>query len=58
MVTAFYAFLKQAKLWELHHAIPQPDPEADDAKLILSFPKEAKHNQAAASEQQVVRRAA
>jgi glycosyltransferase involved in cell wall biosynthesis len=25
--TAYYAFLKQAKLWELHHALPQPDVE-------------------------------
>jgi glycosyltransferase involved in cell wall biosynthesis len=40
MHTAYYAFLKQAKLWELHHALPQPDPEAawtDTAKPILSF---------------------
>lgn len=29
MFTAFYSFLKQAKLWEMHHAIPQPDPEAE-----------------------------
>jgi glycosyltransferase involved in cell wall biosynthesis len=29
MHTAYYAFLKQAKLWELHHAVPQPDPEAE-----------------------------
>jgi glycosyltransferase involved in cell wall biosynthesis len=29
MHTAYYAFLKQAKLWELHHALPQPDPETD-----------------------------
>jgi glycosyltransferase involved in cell wall biosynthesis len=28
MFTAFYSFLKQAKLWELQDAIPQPDPEA------------------------------
>lgn len=27
--TAFYSFLKQAKLWEMEHAIAQPDPEAD-----------------------------
>ncbi len=26
--TAFYSFLKQVKLWETSHAIPQPDPEA------------------------------
>ena len=25
--TAFYSFLKQAKLWDMHHAIAQPDPE-------------------------------
>jgi glycosyltransferase involved in cell wall biosynthesis len=29
--TAYYAFLKQAKLWELYHALPQPDPEAERA---------------------------
>ena len=45
MHTAFYAFLKQAKLWELHHAIQQPDPEAAFAAdgesaegSILAFP--------------------
>jgi glycosyltransferase involved in cell wall biosynthesis len=27
--TAFYTFMKQARLWELQHAMPQPDPEAD-----------------------------
>jgi glycosyltransferase involved in cell wall biosynthesis len=31
MHTAYYAFLKQAKLWEMHHAIAQPDPEAECA---------------------------
>ena len=29
MFTAFYSFLKQAKLWEMRNAIPQPDPEAE-----------------------------
>lgn len=29
MFTAFYSFLKQAKLWEMHHAVKQPDPEAE-----------------------------
>jgi glycosyltransferase involved in cell wall biosynthesis len=29
MHTAYYAFLKQAKLWELHHALPQPNPETE-----------------------------
>ena len=27
--TAFYSFMKQARLWELDHAKPQPDPEAE-----------------------------
>lgn len=26
--TAFYVFMKQARLWELSHALQQPDPEA------------------------------
>jgi hypothetical protein len=26
--TAFYSFMKQARLWELYHAKPQPDPDA------------------------------
>ena len=47
MTTAFYAFLKQAKLWELHYAIPQPDPEADDAKLILTLPENHETSQPA-----------
>jgi glycosyltransferase involved in cell wall biosynthesis len=43
MHTAYYAFLKQAKLWEMHHAIQQPDPEAERGtaaavKPILAFP--------------------
>ncbi len=28
MYAAFYSFLKKSKRWELHHAVPQPDPEA------------------------------
>ncbi len=41
--TAYYAFLKQAKHWEMHYGVPQPDPEAeraqaeDEAGGILSF---------------------
>jgi hypothetical protein len=41
--TAYYSFLKQAKLWEMHYAVPQPDPEAEqgteveEATRILSF---------------------
>jgi glycosyltransferase involved in cell wall biosynthesis len=29
MFTAFYSFLKQAKLWEMAHAVQQPDPELE-----------------------------
>ena len=58
MTTAFYAFLKQAKLWELHHAIPQPDPEADDAKLILTLPENRDTAEPATQEQPRRRRAA
>ena len=29
--TAIYSFMKQARLWELQQALPQPDPEADRA---------------------------
>ncbi len=29
MFAAFYSFLKKVKLWEMHHARPQPDPEAN-----------------------------
>lgn len=47
MHTAYYAFLKQAKLWELHCAVPQPDPEAErsseyDEQPILAFSQETR----------------
>jgi glycosyltransferase involved in cell wall biosynthesis len=29
MLTAFYSFLKKAKLWEMRHGFEQPDPEAE-----------------------------
>ena len=29
MQSAFYSYQKQAKLWELHYALQQPDPEAE-----------------------------
>jgi glycosyltransferase involved in cell wall biosynthesis len=32
MYTAFYTFVKQAKLWEKYKAIPQPDPEAERSR--------------------------
>ncbi len=28
LMAGFYSFTKQARLWALHHAAPQPDPEA------------------------------
>jgi len=28
-LTGFYSFMKRARLWELQHALPQPDPEAE-----------------------------
>lgn len=31
MLVAFAGFLKQARLWELDHALPQPDPEAENS---------------------------
>ena len=63
MHTAYYAFLKQAKLWELHHAVAQPDPEAERAtqfedQPILVFPKEQKPVAAREAEQKQRRRAA
>ena len=47
MHTAFYAFLKQAKLWEMKYAQQQPDPEAAraaemSAKDVIDFAQEQK----------------
>ncbi len=61
MHTAYYAFLKQAKLWELHHAMQQPDPEAERAgdteqEQILAF--ETARGDSAKVEQERRRRAA
>jgi hypothetical protein len=28
-VSAFYSFMKQARLWELHHGLKQSDVESD-----------------------------
>ena len=63
MHTAYYAFLKQAKLWELHNAIAQPDPEAERAtefveQPILAFPKESKQADEREAGQKQRRRAA
>lgn len=32
MIAAFYTFTKQARLWALHYAQPQPDPELERQK--------------------------
>jgi glycosyltransferase involved in cell wall biosynthesis len=61
MHTAYYAFLKQAKLWELHHALPQPDPEAERASVtepILSMAQNRRTNTAAIGDAQGRRSAA
>lgn len=29
LLTGFYSFMKQARLWEAYHALPQPDPEKE-----------------------------
>jgi glycosyltransferase involved in cell wall biosynthesis len=61
MHTAWYSFLKQAKHWEMHYGMPQPDPEAeraseDEESRILSFAKARSSNDARDAERQ--RRAA
>jgi len=63
MHTAYYAFLKQAKLWELHHALPQPDPEAErktqfEQQPILAFSETAQRADKQGTEEKRRRRAA
>ena len=63
MHTAYYAFLKQAKLWELHSAIPQPDPEAERAtkfeeQPILAFSDSAQRGEKQSTHEEKRRRAA
>ena len=41
MLTAFSSFMKQARLWEIEHAIPQPDPEAEHAARETTAAKHA-----------------
>ncbi len=38
MYTAFYSFLKQAKLWDMHNALAQPDPEVEHADQSTPTP--------------------
>jgi glycosyltransferase involved in cell wall biosynthesis len=62
MHTAYYSFLKQAKFWEMHYGLEQPDPEAerglgdDDKQRILSFDQTRASNEMAEVQQK--RRAA
>lgn len=57
MYTAFYSYLKQAKLWEMRYGLPQPDPEADLAdRQILAFPQGTTRERTVAASQK--RRAA
>ncbi len=64
MHTAFYAFLKQAKLWEMHYAIPQPDPESERAAdhgnraQILSLAEQRTRSAATAGEKKQQHQAA
>jgi glycosyltransferase involved in cell wall biosynthesis len=39
VTTAFYSFMKQARLWELYHAVPQPDPEAQRPAIPDELPR-------------------
>lgn len=41
MIAAFYCFTKQARLWALHYAKDQPDPEAERKSLASSSKKAA-----------------
>jgi glycosyltransferase involved in cell wall biosynthesis len=34
LLTGFSSFMKQARLWELHAALPQPDPEAGREQAV------------------------
>lgn len=64
MITAFYSFLKQAKLWELRNAIPQPDPEAERAAALeashatIEFAKAQRTRAGSKQEKKQIRRAA
>jgi glycosyltransferase involved in cell wall biosynthesis len=57
MHTAYYSFLKQAKHWEMHYGLAQPDPEADraggdeDAGRILSFDQKRASSEASKGKQ-------
>jgi hypothetical protein len=61
--TAFYSFLKQAKLWEMNHAVLQPDPEAEpavaaDAASTLDFATAQRSREETSADEKRLRRAA
>ena len=59
MFTAFYSFLKQAKVWEAQFGIPQPDPEAERAvAATIDFAEARKLREASTAELTSKRRAA
>jgi hypothetical protein len=64
MITAFYSFLKQAKLWELRNAIQQPDPEAarvaglEASHATIDFAKAQRSREESKQEAKRIRRAA
>jgi glycosyltransferase involved in cell wall biosynthesis len=37
VLAAFSAFMKQARLWELEHALPQPDPDARHSEAAAAL---------------------
>lgn len=43
MMIAFYSYWKQARLWELHCAIPQPDPESGRQSTATALTIEGRH---------------
>ena len=38
-IAAFYSFSKQARLWELNHAIPEPGTAGDEEEVMLPSPE-------------------
>ena len=40
-LTGMSSFVKQLRLWEMEHALPQPDPEAIHQAASASSPRQA-----------------
>ncbi len=38
-IAAFYSFSKQARLWELNHALPQPGTTDEDSQVLIPSPE-------------------